>query len=72
MYKYWTPKFVNITVLPKLFYWSNTGTAVGTPLAFVMEPAYTVHDLDLASAAPSSLTALSAKGHKVFKSHPAA
>lgn len=47
MYKYWTPKFVNITVLPKLFYWANAGTATGTPLAYIIEPAYTVHDLDI-------------------------
>lgn len=73
MYKYWTPKFVNLTVLPKLFYWANSsGLPNISPLAYVMEPGYTVCDLDLASAAPSNLAALSAKGHKVFKMHEAA
>jgi hypothetical protein len=30
-----------------------------------------VNDLDIEGAAPSSINALAAKGHKVFKSHPA-
>lgn len=67
MYKYWTPLFCSITVMPHQVEWQSNSLGVSGQ-TIVHRPWATVKDLDI--KVESELSANAAKGKKPFHLHP--